>query len=101
MARHAIFVVASIDHYRDADLPHVAHATDAVSALLRGGECRQEQRGQDGDDGNDYKKFYQCEPTTGVGRAPRGTFGSYQQSSFHADHSKAAPPGVIYAVCIR
>jgi hypothetical protein len=55
--RHLLQPVVAIDMHRNDGLAQVALAGHAFALLLGGAEHRQQEGGQDGDDGNDHQQF--------------------------------------------
>src|SRR5439155_7331885 len=58
-SREPILVVQRIHQVCELKLLQVAHAGDAMRLGLRLGQCRQQQSGQNGDDGNHDEQFDQ------------------------------------------
>ena len=59
-----VIAIVSVDKHGEAKLAHVAGAANAARVFLRLAQCRQEQRGEDRDNGNNDEQFNQGEAGT-------------------------------------
>ena len=78
-------MVAGIELKSHYELFHIAHALDALGFEFRPAQGGQQERRQDGDNGDDDQQFDQRKATPGVGGARVRTGGPGQIGS------KAAP----------
>ncbi|MPN19947.1 hypothetical protein SDC9_167322 [bioreactor metagenome] len=58
---HIILVVGGVNQGADPDLFEFAETGCTAGPLPGGGQCRQQNGCQNGDDRNNHQKFYQCE----------------------------------------
>src|SRR3989454_12701351 len=61
-AREVVLKIACVNVGRHDELMDVAQAGGAARPLLRAAQSRQQQRGKNGDDGDDHQKLNKSEP---------------------------------------
>ncbi len=62
--REQTFVIVSIEHRREAELATIIEALDDLALLFRPAQGREQQSGQNRDDGDDHEQLNEGEAVT-------------------------------------